>query len=176
MSAPRNTEQKVACGEGRGSRDLHAVRDNSRRAPEGQGRGIMRQLLRAALAALLVLSLVPTMSVAIDLAPMAAAAPAAVPQFSRHPADATYSEEAPTRFYVRADSTDGGYLSYQWYRSQAYPDPVADAATSTTVQDAIKKTGTALPASAGGTSSVLRDTTPAVDATTYYYYWVTVTN
>jgi hypothetical protein len=126
------------------------------------------------LALLLVTSLVPAIPnlfVSAD-----DATPAAVPQFTLQPTDSTYSENAATRFYVRAASTDSGYLSYQWHRSQAYSAPVANAATDPAVQEDIKKTSTAFSNDVDTTQAVLSDTTPVVSATTYFYYWVTVTN
>ncbi|MDR1292548.1 MAG: Ig-like domain repeat protein [Clostridiales Family XIII bacterium] len=97
----------------------------------------------------------------------------AAPQFTRHPADSTYSEGAAARFYVRAASTDGGYLTYAWHRSAAYDAPVANASATGAAQDGVKATGADETI---GTDSVLDVTTPTVSATTYYYYWVTVTN
>jgi hypothetical protein len=138
---------------------------------------------RGLLACLLALALVPVVPGEFGVgggalqeawADDAPAAPAAAPQFTQHPADSTYAKGANARFYVRAASTDGGYLSYQWHRSRAYENPVANVATDSAVQDDIKKTGGDEP---DGTSSVLTTTAPGdVAKTTYYYYWVSVTN
>ncbi|MDR1135088.1 MAG: hypothetical protein LBL49_02765, partial [Clostridiales Family XIII bacterium] len=51
---------------------------------------------------------------------------AKLPVVLRQPADATYAENATARFYVSASSPEGGYLTYQWYRSEAFPAPVSD--------------------------------------------------
>ncbi|MDR2672597.1 MAG: Ig-like domain repeat protein [Coriobacteriales bacterium] len=118
-------------------------------------------------------------ALAAGIGTLATGQPAAAPQFTHNPADSVYSEAASGRFYVRASSIDGGYLSYQWYRSQAYDAPQ----NKTQNADAIKATGTAFTADnpdpilkADGTKSTLDFTTPTVEATTYYYYWTTVTN
>jgi hypothetical protein len=105
--------------------------------------------------------------------------PAASPQFTQSPTDSTYSAEAAARLYVRADAPDGGYLSYEWHRSQAYDAPQdKNNANIKTEGASTFSTGNEDDASlaADGTKSVLDFTTPAVDETTYYYYWVTVTN
>ncbi|MDR1029048.1 MAG: hypothetical protein LBL63_06480, partial [Clostridiales Family XIII bacterium] len=107
-------------------------------------------------------------------------APAQPPTFTHNPADSTYSEEADARFYVRADSGDGGYLTYEWHRSKAYDEPQDKNVNA----EDIKNDGASTfdPGSddaslkADGTKSVLDFKTPVVDETTYYYYWVTVTN
>ncbi|MDR3135833.1 MAG: hypothetical protein LBU07_00085, partial [Coriobacteriales bacterium] len=134
------------------------------------------RILRAALALVLAMSLVPAAALAADMNTEAAGAPAASPQFSHHPDDATYSEEANVLFYVRAASIDSGYLTYQWHRSPAYSTPVANVTTDPAAQASIKATDVAFDPTTNTTSSVLSDTTPAVDDTTYFYYWVTVTN
>jgi hypothetical protein len=88
------------------------------------------------------------------------------PVIARQPAGATYSKNATARFYVNAYSIDGGYLEYQWYRSAPFSAPQSGANT-------VKAGATAL---AGGVEAMLITTTPAVDGTTYYYYWVKITN
>jgi hypothetical protein len=103
--------------------------------------------------------------------------PAAAPQFTRHPADSTYAQTASARFYVRAASTDGGYLTYQWYRSEGYDEPLGTGGVlSDDEQQAIKESSVAIDAEDSGTFSVLTTTTPTVEDTTWYYYWVTVVN
>jgi hypothetical protein len=98
--------------------------------------------------------------------PMTMYAAPAKPVISRQPAGATYSENATARFYVNAYSIDGGYLTYQWYRSQSFNAPQSDV-------NLIKPGATALPE---GLAATLTTTTPAVSGTEYYYYWVEITN
>jgi hypothetical protein len=105
--------------------------------------------------------------------------PAEAPQIPLPPADSTYASNADARFYVRATSVDGGYLSYTWHRSTGYPAPQDKNAHA----DAIMATGEEFdPASgelslkADGSRSILTVKTPTVEGTAYYYYWVTVTN
>jgi hypothetical protein len=86
------------------------------------------------------------------------------PVIARQPARATCAENATARFYVNAYSTDGGYLTYQWYRSQSFDVPQ-------TVETVIKAGATT-----EGTAATLITTTPAVSDTEYYYYWVEITN
>jgi uncharacterized repeat protein (TIGR01451 family) len=86
------------------------------------------------------------------------------PVIARQPASATYAENATARFYVNAYSTDGGYLTYQWYRSQPFAAPQTN--------EAVIKAG----ATPEGTAATLITTTPAVTGTEYYYYWVEITN
>ncbi|MDR2138677.1 MAG: hypothetical protein LBP50_03910, partial [Tannerella sp.] len=100
------------------------------------------------------------------LLPATAHAQATAPTIERHPSGATYAENATARFYVNAVSTDGGYLEYQWYRSQAFAAPETDPA--------VIKAGAA--ALAEGHAATLITTTPAVSGTEYYYYWVRITN
>ncbi|MDR2587714.1 MAG: hypothetical protein LBC23_05595, partial [Coriobacteriales bacterium] len=143
------------------------------------GAGLALRVGRGVLAALLALALVPVVPGGFGAAQEAwaddaPAMPAAAPTFTHHPADSTYSKGANARFYVRASSGDGGYLSYRWYRSRAYDNPVANASTPGAAQDGIKAIKIAEP---NGTSSVLTTTTPNdIAKTTYYYYWVEVTN
>jgi hypothetical protein len=88
------------------------------------------------------------------------------PVISRQPAGATYSKNATARFYVNAYSIDGGYLEYQWYRSQLFSAPESDIN--------VIKTG-ATPLS-GGIAATLITTAPTVTGTQYCYYWVKITN
>ncbi|MDR1358264.1 MAG: hypothetical protein LBJ48_02755, partial [Coriobacteriales bacterium] len=110
---------------------------------------------------------------------LGAGRPAASPQFTQSPADSTYSAEAPARLYVRADAPDGGYLSYEWHRSKAYDTPQDKSVDSEAIKETKQEFSPEhddLGLRADGTKSVLDFTTPAVEDTTYYYYWVTVTN
>jgi hypothetical protein len=113
------------------------------------------------------------------LGAMATGQPAASPSFTYSPSDSTYSEQATGRFYVRADSIDDGYLSYEWHRSAAYDAPqdktASAAAIKATAQEFTTDNADA-SLKADGTKSVLDFTTSSVDATAYYYYWATVTN
>jgi hypothetical protein len=93
------------------------------------------------------------------------AAPAK-PVISRQPAGATYAKNATARFYVNAYSVDGGYLEYQWYRSQPFSAPQSDV-------NIIKTGATPL---LGGVAATLITITPTVTGTQYYYYWVKITN
>ncbi|MDR2109416.1 MAG: hypothetical protein LBP28_08190, partial [Coriobacteriales bacterium] len=140
----------------------------------------MRKTLRAALAALLAFTLLPTASltaIAGEMGTLAVGdAVALPPQFTLDLSDATYSSEAATRFYVRAESTDGGYLTYQWHRSGGYDAPQAGAGDGGAADAAIKTNPINFAQGEGGTSSVLSAAAPAVEQTTYFYYWVTVTN
>jgi hypothetical protein len=88
------------------------------------------------------------------------------PVISRQPAGATYSERATARFYVNAYSIDGGYLTYQWYRSQLFGAAQTDPAV-------IKNGAVALPEGRGAT---IITATPEVSGTQYCYYWVKITN
>jgi uncharacterized repeat protein (TIGR02543 family) len=98
--------------------------------------------------------------------PTPLSAAAADPVITRPPAGATYSAGAKARFYVNASSTDGGYLTYQWYRSQEFSAPQTN--------ETDKKAG----AIALGDSATLITTTPipTVPGTKYFYYWVEITN
>jgi hypothetical protein len=88
------------------------------------------------------------------------------PVRSRQPANATYPENATARFYVNAHSIDGGYLTYQWYRSQTFGAPQSDLGV-------IKNNAVTL---SEGISATLTTKTPAVSGTQYCYYWVRITN
>ncbi|MDR1065133.1 MAG: hypothetical protein LBL25_02060, partial [Oscillospiraceae bacterium] len=121
--------------------------------------GFLRRALSLALAAALTLGLAPAFTPGsqppgILSAPAALAAGAAVPRIQLQPADSTYALGAQARFYVRAMSPDGGYLSYQWYMSYKEDDG-----------------GTEIP---GATSSVLATDAPNAPGT--YYYWAEITN
>jgi hypothetical protein len=94
---------------------------------------------------------------------------AAPPQIFGQPSAATYSKQAAARFYVNAASVDGGYLTYQWYRSGPFTNPFADpngADKNAIITHASKY--------AEGTTATLTTTTPNVAG--YFYYWVEITN
>jgi hypothetical protein len=93
---------------------------------------------------------------------------------SRHPAGATYSENANARFYVNAYSTNSGYLTYKWFCSAPFDNPVSTTGTYTPAETATIKAG-ATPL-LEGVAATLITTTPTVDDTKYYYYWVEITN
>ncbi|MDR2671682.1 MAG: hypothetical protein LBC26_08195, partial [Oscillospiraceae bacterium] len=139
---------------------------------------------RAALVCLLAFVLVPVtafVGMGVRQAQADDVLSAVAPQFTRHPSDSTYAKGANARFYVRAASTDGGYLTYQWYRSQPYTEPLAatGSALSEEQKQAIKNEDsnpTALSDAEGAATSVLTTVTPDVTGVTYYYYWVEVTN
>ncbi|MDR3304676.1 MAG: YDG domain-containing protein [Clostridiales Family XIII bacterium] len=106
---------------------------------------------------------------------------AAVPQISHQPSDATYAKGAAARFYVNADSVDGGYLTYQWHCSAEYSSPVTGGNRDGTLTDAqilaIKANpGTITEVGGSGTKATLTCETPAGGGAGYYYYWVEITN
>ncbi|MDR1192761.1 MAG: hypothetical protein LBK98_01115, partial [Peptococcaceae bacterium] len=144
------------------------------RRPPARRRGFSRRALSAALAALMILTLLPA------AAPQAVvAADALEPSILRQPADATYAENATARFYVAASSPEGGYLTYQWYRSGPFASEVADP--NGAGQNAIVNAttvGSAPDVGDSATSAVLTTTTPApADAGSHwYYYWAEITN
>ncbi|MDR1272127.1 MAG: hypothetical protein LBK04_03950, partial [Clostridiales Family XIII bacterium] len=81
---------------------------------------------------------------------------------------------------MRAESSDGGYLTYEWHRSKGYGEPQTksisafnDDGSSVFTTDENFADSSLI---ADGSRSVLDFKTPAVDETTYYYYWATVTN
>ena len=95
---------------------------------------------------------------------------AGAPQISKQPANATFARSATARFYVSASSPDGGYLTYQWYRSgpfsSQYTNPnSSDKTTITTHNTKIAE---------AQKSATLTTTTPSTDG--YCYYWVEITN
>jgi gliding motility-associated-like protein len=110
----------------------------------------------------------PTLLSAIILLASAAGLQAAIkPIITKNPDNSTFAENVQGRFYVNASSPDGGYLTYQWYRSALFSGQQYNP-------DVIKSGATALPE---GKASILTTTTPDVTATAYYcYYWVEVTN
>jgi uncharacterized repeat protein (TIGR02543 family) len=104
---------------------------------------------------------------ALALAPLCAANP---PQVVRQPTGGTFAKQATVRFYVSAASTDGGYLTYRWYRSQKFSAPL-----SSPLSEAEKATVvSSKSAVADGAGATLTATTP--DASGYYYYWAEITN
>ncbi|MDR2163312.1 MAG: hypothetical protein LBO70_05150, partial [Clostridiales Family XIII bacterium] len=135
----------------------------------------------------------PDMVRAVGFGPQAEQA-AEPPHFAQPPSDSTYSKDADARFYVRAESRDGGYLTYQWYRSAAYSETsystiAAEIKTlgglSDETENAIKAGGAAFEkggaafggnTDADGTKSILTCKTPDDEGVNYYFYWVTVTN
>ncbi|MDR1330416.1 MAG: hypothetical protein LBK23_12530, partial [Oscillospiraceae bacterium] len=136
--------------------------------------GFLRRALSLALAAALALGLLPALPPGIlpEIIPptVALAEGAAAPSILRQPADATYAENATARFYVSASSPEGGYLTYQWYRSGPFTEKVNDPS---------RTDGTAInDPDSTGTSAVLTTKTdaPADAGTHYYYYWAEITN
>ena len=96
------------------------------------------------------------------------AAFAAVPPIiTKQPANATYSKSATARFYVNAHTTDNGYLTYQWYRSDTFSAPQADTAL-------IKQGATPLPE--GAAATLTTTTISDFAGTKYCYYWVVIKN
>jgi hypothetical protein len=87
----------------------------------------------------------------------------------KHPNDATFARNATGRFYVSASSTDGGYLTYQWYCSGPFADSFDDpnGTDKNTIVDAGQKIE-------DGTDATLTITMP--DVAGYYYYWVVITD
>ncbi|MDR0874885.1 MAG: hypothetical protein LBN12_01600 [Clostridiales Family XIII bacterium] len=109
-----------------------------------------------------------------------ALANAAAPQIVKQPAATqTYAlAPAKARIYVTAQS-DGGYLTYQWYRSKKFDIdgsdlPAVGGDGQPTNPTLITGTGvTTIPAPAG-TKATLEVTTPSEAG--YYYYWAEITN
>jgi hypothetical protein len=101
--------------------------------------------------------------------------PAREPLISLNPADATYAKSATLRAHVNAMSPDGGYLTYKWYISGKYNNPLDGENADHTLSDSQKtaiKTGAA--EIADQTSAILTATTPSEAG--YYYYWAVITN
>ncbi|MDR0413860.1 MAG: gliding motility-associated C-terminal domain-containing protein [Prevotellaceae bacterium] len=84
------------------------------------------------------------------------------PDVTKQPSDGTSTKGATIRLFVNASSADGGYLTYQWYRSIQYATAQVDrsAVTGSPLQE--------------GTRATL--TTETLPNAGYYYYWVVVTN
>jgi uncharacterized repeat protein (TIGR02543 family) len=101
----------------------------------------------------------------LTLAPLRAAEP---PQITKQPVGGTSAKQASVRFYLSAASTDGGYLTYQWYRSGKFNAPVGNP------NGVGKITILANSPTPTGTSATLTTTAPATAG--YYYYWVVITN
>ncbi|MDR3295487.1 MAG: hypothetical protein LBT26_06630 [Clostridiales Family XIII bacterium] len=104
-----------------------------------------------------------------------AASPASAPAISHQPGNATFARSATLRLYVNASSVDGGYLTYQWYRSAMYGSPVAgqggDGGLTDGQKDTIAAGAAAIPDAADATLTV---TSPAAEG--FYYYWCEITN
>ncbi|MDR1293078.1 MAG: hypothetical protein LBJ91_06780, partial [Clostridiales Family XIII bacterium] len=103
------------------------------------------------------------------------------PTFTHDPDDSVYSESADARFYVRADSIDNGYLTYEWRRSKAYSEPQNKMTSAAAIKadagaSAFDPSNDEAGLKADGTKSVLDVKTPEVNGMAYYYYWVRVTN
>jgi hypothetical protein len=97
------------------------------------------------------------------------------PTITMQPENATFTKgttDAKGRFYVNASSTDGGYLTYQWYCvgpvASPYPNP--NGTNRLTILGSTKTTIT----DGSVTNATLTFTTP--DASGYYYYWAEITN
>jgi hypothetical protein len=107
-----------------------------------------------------------------QLAQMRVVMPVIPPGITQQPAvKSTYSRNAEARFYVGASPMgSGATLSYEWHISAAYTG--SQNLNDPTVVANIKAAGSPLV----GGADVLTVTTPAVNATRYYYYWATVTN
>jgi hypothetical protein len=101
--------------------------------------------------------------------------PALAPDINLPPADSTYAESAEMRFYVNAASPDGGYLTYQWYRSAEQATAFGDNLTDAN-KTALRSEKVDIADIDGGKSATATPTSPTVSGTKYYYYWVEITN
>jgi hypothetical protein len=97
---------------------------------------------------------------------------AAAPVVVKPAGDSVYARSAQAKLYIQASSPDGGYLTYQWFRSAkqtsaiSHPGGVYSSSSLTTI-----KTGAT---DLNADQATLSTRTP--DAAGYYYYWCTVTN
>ncbi|MDR2628175.1 MAG: hypothetical protein LBC40_09105, partial [Dysgonamonadaceae bacterium] len=89
------------------------------------------------------------------------------PTITKQPENATFAKQSTGRFYVSASNTDGGYLTYEWFRSEKFADPLNNP-------NGADKTAITAKRQLVGTSSTLTTITPSEAG--YYYYWVEITN
>jgi hypothetical protein len=89
------------------------------------------------------------------------------PQITKQPENGTFAKGATVRFYVNASSTDGGYLTYEWFRSERFPSPLGNP-------NGTDKTTVTATNHSEGTRATLTTTAPNVAG--YYYYRAVITN
>jgi hypothetical protein len=104
----------------------------------------------------------------------------AAPYIAKSPADGVFAKGATLRLYLSAASTDGGFLTYQWWRSPLKAEALVPAGGGGVLSDeqilALKAdpNKVAISEADGGKKSILQ--TSAGSQAGYYYYWATVTN
>ncbi|MDR0425345.1 MAG: hypothetical protein LBH39_07870, partial [Clostridiales Family XIII bacterium] len=100
---------------------------------------------------------------------------ASAPFIMQQPADAVYAENAAARFYVAASSPEGGYLTYQWYRSGPFTEKIDDPDGSGLTRIMSAGTAVDLPEGQGAILATKTDA-PEEPGAHYYYYWAEITN